>query len=182
MTVNSFSLLAAAALFSSLPTPASAQNPSNSSLEGCPPQVQQVANGELPVNSTGSTAFSLGALDPWHLSLILSDHRAENAKYGRWETLQELAVYLSVPESIVGTDEGNNTRFCAYVASGLNEASDAEPGEDGSQSCNGVLSDECLRALRSARGPEEDGCPLLNVPNECNAAFSISTCTQRSSC
>ncbi|KXX80991.1 hypothetical protein MMYC01_205173 [Madurella mycetomatis] len=151
-----------------------------SSFDDCPRPIQDIADDNTSFNSTGSASFSLGLEGDaeggggeqqggsWYLSYSLTDRRGDNINFGSWVTAQELNVYLSVPESLIGTRQGNDTRFCMYMMPGQNETS-----RDGSGSCSGVLSDECLRALRNTPPPTEERCPQADIEEQCGWRISV---------
>lgn len=146
--------------------PALAQN-TNSSMEGCGMHAQSIASGRAAYNATGSIPFNFdNDAEEWHLTYGLIDEREENHIFGRWVTMQTLAVFLSVPEGVVGSRRGNDTDYCVYLIAGRNETSDADPG-DGNNSCDGVLSEDCISALRDASPPTDDSCPLVDSEDAC---------------
>jgi hypothetical protein len=56
--------------------------------------------------------------------------------------MQWISLWLSVPESLVGTKKGNETNVCAYMMRGKNAtATNATESRD---SCEGIISDECF--------------------------------------
>ncbi|GAB1319749.1 hypothetical protein MFIFM68171_09959 [Madurella fahalii] len=151
-----------------------------SSFEDCPRPIQDIADDNTSFNSTGSASFSLGLGGDaeggedeqqggsWYLSYSLTDRRGDNINFGPWVTAQELNVFLSVPESLIGTRQGNDTRFCMYLMPGQNKTSG-----DGSGSCSGVLSDKCLQALRNTPPPTEERCPQADIEEQCGWRISV---------
>ncbi|WYZ46000.1 hypothetical protein EsH8_IX_000225 [Colletotrichum jinshuiense] len=165
-----------------------AQTSNSSSLENCPRPIQNIGNGRTNFNSTGSRPFRLtpDQENDWYLSYALTDVRGETINIGSWVTMQDLSVYISVPQSLIGTRQGNNTMFCMYMMPGQNDTV-TYSGDDASRSCTGVLSDNCLRALRSTPPPAEDDCPKVDISAACGfntvvgraapSNFSDPTCT-----
>ncbi|KAJ4144311.1 hypothetical protein LMH87_003201 [Akanthomyces muscarius] len=145
----------------------------NSSLpEHCDLTIQQAAAGGF-FNSTGTGEIQFARqdsqhpLEPWYMTQTLHVTRDEK---DAWRT-QSLTVFLSVPESFVGSDEANNTNVCAYRMRGLN----ATAHDDGS--CDELLSDDCLDAIDDLPAmPDSDGnCPSVNVQDACGQGFFLST-------
>lgn len=142
---------------------ASAQQSNISATENCNPTLRRLANNDTALNATGSAAFRLGHDEDWYLSYSLTDRRHENLFFGDEVTSQDLGVYLSVPASFIGSEQGNGTRFCMYMMPGRNRTS-----EEGGGSCAGVVSDECLEAMRSVPPPEDGRCPRADIREQCN--------------
>ncbi|KAL0934773.1 uncharacterized protein CTRU02_209364 [Colletotrichum truncatum] len=144
------------------------QSTNTTSLENCPSAIQNIGGGRTQFNSTGTRPFKLipNQEDDWYLSYTLTDLRGENMKFGPWVTMQDLSVYLSVPQSFIGTQQGNNTDFCMYLMPGRNDTL-TYSGDDASRSCEGVLSDNCIRALRSTPPPAEGDCPRADISAAC---------------
>lgn len=152
---------------------ARAQDANNSTLPvGCGMHAQSIASGNAFYNSTGTTPFRLSGQDKWHLSYGLIDERRENSWWGGKPTMQTLAVFLSVPESFIGSQRANNTEHCVYLMKGRNETSDAEPG-DGNESCSGILPEACIDAVRSAAAPRDGDCPRIDVGGGCDGGFYL---------
>ncbi|OAG19885.1 hypothetical protein CC77DRAFT_144588 [Alternaria alternata] len=97
------------------------------------------------VNSTGMVRLGPGPAldDPWYLSLTITDRRDPMHIYGSSATWQQLEGYLSVPSSLEGGQESNQTDYCMYMLPPHDAASQEEAG-----SCSGVLSDECIFAMQ----------------------------------
>ncbi|KAI8665615.1 hypothetical protein LRP88_03881 [Fusarium phalaenopsidis] len=143
----------------------------------CPASVRKINDGNVTFNATGDTSVTFVDKDPWHLSLTIEDSRRENTRYGsEWDTLQDLGVFLSVPESFIGTRDGNRTQVCTYRMEGQNTTSDAEDNS-AKLSCNGILSEDCQRALRSVSAPKDGECPSApsSVAEACEESISIWT-------
>jgi hypothetical protein len=102
--------------------------------------------------------------------------------------MQWISLWLSVPESLVGTKKGNETNVCAYMMRGKNAtATNATESRD---SCEGIISDECFDEYEAFDRPmnEVQGgrCPQFRSGDrECEAFatwssrptnFSSSTC------
>ncbi|KAJ3460123.1 hypothetical protein MRS44_010990 [Fusarium solani] len=143
----------------------------------CPASVRKINDGNVTFNATGDTSVTFVGKNPWHLSLTIEDSRRENTRYGsEWNTLQDLGVFLSVPESFIGTRDGNRTQVCTYRMEGQNATSDA--GDNSAKlSCNGILSEDCQKALRSVSAPKDGECPSApsNVAEACGESINIWT-------
>ncbi|KAH6662908.1 hypothetical protein F5X68DRAFT_178007 [Plectosphaerella plurivora] len=173
-------------LASSLLPPTLAQQSNRSSTDNCPRALRDIVDDRTAFNSTGSASFRLGQNEDWFLSYSLTDRRHEFFNSGQFVTVQSLEVYLSVPELFIGTEQGNNTRFCMYMMPGRNETSDDEAGNDVG-SCSGILSDECIQAMRDVPPPEDGNCPQADIREQCGfgtlvgrgapSNFSDPTCT-----
>jgi hypothetical protein len=139
-----FVLLAAAA-HSLLFTSSYAQALNDSSPEDC--------YGHF-VNSTGVVRLGPGPAldDPWYLSLTITDRRDPMYIQGDSATWQQLEGFLSVPSSLDGGQEGNQTDYCMYMLPPHDAASQEEAG-----SCSGVLSDECIFAMQHNTPSHMDG-------------------------
>ncbi|RMJ14412.1 hypothetical protein CDV36_005913 [Fusarium kuroshium] len=143
----------------------------------CPAPIEKINAGNVTFNATGDTSVAFINKDPWHLSLTIEDSRRENTRYGsEWNTLQDLGVFLSVPESFIGTRDGNRTQVCTYRMEGQNATSDAEDNS-AKLSCNGILSEDCQNALRSVSAPKDGECPSApsNVAEACAESINIWT-------
>ncbi|RSM04811.1 hypothetical protein CDV31_009902 [Fusarium ambrosium] len=143
----------------------------------CPASIKKINDGNVTFNATGDTSVTFVNKDPWHLSLTIEDSRRENTRYGsEWNTLQELGVFLSVPESFIGTRDGNRTQVCTYRMEGQNATSEAEDSS-ARLSCNGILSEDCQKALRSVSAPKDGECPSApsNVAEACGESINIWT-------
>ncbi|RSL58838.1 hypothetical protein CEP54_007571 [Fusarium duplospermum] len=161
-----FLLAAAASVYMVLPVQAQ-----------CPAPINKINDGNVTFNATGDTSITFVNKDSWHLSLTIEDSRRENTRYGsEWNTLQDLGVFLGVPESFVGTRDGNRTQVCTYRMEGQNATSDAEDNS-AKLSCNGILSEDCQKALRSVSAPKDGECPSApsNVAEACGQSINIWT-------
>lgn len=146
-----------------------AQSRNTSSLEGCSQSIQSIARGGR-ANSTGSLAMNAQTEinqpdEEWYLSMMLRDNRHEGSDAWEFEPLQNLQVFLSVPEVTNGSRGGNTPRMCAYRLEGVNATADGSNFVG--PSCDGVLSDECRIELeREFPLPEGDRCPVPPDPSE----------------
>lgn len=171
MTQKMHLLSAAAFALLQLPTLTSAQN--DTIGENCPPSLEPIVNGEF--NSSGSLAFQFEDQDEWHLSLVLRDIRRGERSYPATEQL--LTAFLSVPESLIGSEQGEKTRVCSYWMNGRN----ATVKESNSTlSCGGVLSDKCQQVLHDIDSVSihDDDCPSLDskeVREACDDIVWLST-------
>lgn len=135
--------------------------------------IRRVANNGS-FNSTGSAEFQLAMendqdpLQPWYLTEALRDVPLnDNGTRGT----QALTIFLSVPESFVGSEQGNNTKFCTYRMVGQN----ATAADDGS--CDKILSTECLKAIDDipAMKDNDDDCPRPDIRDACGHVFTLSS-------
>lgn len=120
-------------------------------------------------NATGTVEFTFEPIgvepQTWYLTAALSDKRFIGATY---PGSQSLSMHLSVPEAIVGSRQGNATRICPYRLSVLNATrEDGEPPG----SCKGILSEECLDALKAIQSPGDDECPSAGLDHACSTSF-----------
>ncbi|TDZ15709.1 hypothetical protein Cob_v011397 [Colletotrichum orbiculare MAFF 240422] len=159
--------LAALAVLGTFAKSATAQYSNASAYENCSVAIRDIVNqrdvfGDF--NSSGTTASTMGhSADDWYVSVGISDSRHGLVTYDGYPTGQQVNVFLSVPESLIGSQRGNDTLYCPYRFQSQNVSSSAGSGEE---TCSGVLSDRCLEALRSAAGPREDGCPRIDVADD----------------
>lgn len=153
-------------------SPTVAQASTNSSMEGCGMRVQNIVSEAGAFKSTRSTVFRLDGQDEWHLSYGPIDQRRENLIFGPWVSMQTLATFLSVPESFIGSQRGNQTNYCVYLMHDRNETSDTEPG-DGNPSCSGELDDECITALQQAPPPTDCSYPRVDTEDACGSSSRI---------
>jgi hypothetical protein len=84
-------------------------------------------------------------------------------------------VFLSGPESIPGTTNGNEMELCYYEMDALNATSDSEESNDIDASCDGILSEECQKALRGAPRPRDGECPSVDVEEACGRPIRLWT-------
>ncbi|KAF5001082.1 hypothetical protein FGRMN_1276 [Fusarium graminum] len=143
-----------------------AQNNDSSSYDDCPESIQNIGKDNWLYNSTGTIPIELtGQDDPWQITATIKDVRDPVLWYGDRRSSQELSIYLSVLESLVGSSKGNETFVCAYVMRGLNETATNSTNAD--DSCSGILSNECIEEFKDA--PVSDGgkCPEVSVSEEC---------------
>jgi hypothetical protein len=155
-----------------------AQNNSNSSDTQCPRIIEDLTEGDVAFNATGTTALSLLRQDVWHLSMTFQFRLARNTTNVKdVSSMGEHAVFLSVPESLPGTTSGKEIELCYYEMDALNATSDSDSGEsnDMDASCDGILSEECQEALRGAPRPHEGDCPDLDVEEACGRPIRLWT-------
>ncbi|OAA55460.1 hypothetical protein ISF_07971 [Cordyceps fumosorosea ARSEF 2679] len=158
-------LAAAAAL-----TPLAAAVDLNDPLDGCPSAVRSLAAGQPIFNSTGEARLPVTtASDPWYLALGFRDEREKNAIYGLELTRQSLDVIVSVPETFPGSAAGRQTSLCVYRLRQQNATADEQA------SCDGVLSDACVKALESVQAPAagDGSCPVPDVSAACGDGAEI---------
>ncbi|KAG7148394.1 hypothetical protein HYQ46_002744 [Verticillium longisporum] len=87
---------------------------------------------------------------------------------------QDLAVFLSVPQSFVGTETGNATRVCGYTMPGQNATSVGDASSE--DSCSGVLSEERIEeALKTPMPPSDGSCPELDLGDKCDVSTGFRT-------
>lgn len=164
-------LSAAAAAILLFPNPSLSQN-DTSKAEDCPIYLQPIINGDY--NSSGTLAFQFEDQDEWRLSLTLQDIRRPENSYPTTENY--LATFLSVPESLIGSEQGNKTAVCTYWMNGRNAT--VNESNNSTESCGGILSDRCREVLQAVRGPSDDDCPSLNsteVREACGDIVWLST-------
>lgn len=155
--------------------PVAAQNNSSSSDTQCSPVTEDLAEGNISFNATGTTTFSLLDQEEWHLSMTFRFRLARNtttvkdvSSYG------EPAMWLSVPESFPETTRGKEIELCYYEMDPVNATSDSESG-DSNATCDGILSEECQEALRSAPRPRDGDCPDVDVKEACGRPIRLWT-------
>lgn len=105
------------------------------------------------LNTSGVVQFHPGddLPAPWYMTMAMGDIRDEIMTP---LTQQNLASFVSVPEELTGSGKGNVTNVCFYQMKGLNKTMN----DDGS--CEGLLSDKCVRALKNLPPPSEgQDCP-----------------------
>ncbi|UPL02995.1 hypothetical protein LCI18_013929 [Fusarium solani-melongenae] len=145
----------------------------NDTYDECREIIRHVAEDDIYFNSTGSTSFNFpGQKDLWHLSMATFFHLARNTSQVRdVSSTGDRVVFLSVPQSLIGSVRGNNTEVCYYQMDPVNATSNADDDE----SCNGILSEKCQEALLSAGGPANGLCPRLNIDDDCGKAMRLWT-------
>ena len=135
----------------------------------CPISVRDIPGGFGSwFNSTGTITVQFDNQDdPWQISVSLTDKRAENLWYGKYRSAQWLSLWVSVPESLVGTEKGNGTNICVYMMRGKNgTATNATEPKD---SCDGIISDACFEVYESFDRPLQDGeCPSMRRSDDCD--------------
>lgn len=138
--INVVLLFVAHLLFS---TSAHAQVFNDSSVQNCSGPIQVIARDDFPINSTGTARLAQGsAREPWYVSLTITDRREPGIVYGDSITWQQLEGFLSVPSSLVGSQQNNQTEYCMFMLPPRDSSSQEEAGD-----CISVLSDECMRSL-----------------------------------
>ncbi|KAI4614465.1 hypothetical protein J4E83_007119 [Alternaria metachromatica] len=145
-----FGLLAAALLLSSC----SAQESNDTSLQDCQGPINAIASGSQYFNSTGTVRLASDQThdDDWYVSVTITDRRDPNHIYGPEMPWQEREAFISVPNSLVGSQDGNQTEYCVYELPGQDASSQQEAGD-----CSGVLSDDCIDALMQNTPVMSDG-------------------------
>ena len=151
-TTRKLGLLAAAQLLHT--TASNAQTWNDSSVQGCQGPINLIASGNHPFNSTGIVRLAPDAVrdEPWYISLTITDRRDPHYIYGDSASWQEREGFLSVPSSLAGSDDGNQTEWCMYTLPAQDVGSQEEDGD-----CGGILSDDCISALRDNTPPMSDG-------------------------
>ncbi|KAF5660895.1 hypothetical protein FHETE_8746 [Fusarium heterosporum] len=134
--------------------------------------IRNIGKDDWLYNSTGTIPIQLtGQNDPWQITVTVKDVRGPVLWHGDRRSSQELSIYLSVPESLVGSSKGNETFVCAYVMRGLNEtATNSTIADD---SCNGILSDDCIEEFKDAPVPDGGRCPEVTTSEECGQRFIL---------
>ncbi|CAN9407594.1 unnamed protein product [Alternaria sp. RS040] len=145
-----FILLLAALLLTSC----YAQSLNDTSLEGCQGPITTIARGSQYFNSTGTVRLASNPThdDDWYVSVTITDRRNPRQIYGPSMPWQEREAFLSVPDSLVGSQEGNQSEYCVYELPGQDASSQEEAGN-----CSGVLSDDCIDALMKNTPIMSDG-------------------------
>ncbi|SPJ78593.1 uncharacterized protein FTOL_06982 [Fusarium torulosum] len=134
----------------------------NSSYRDCPVAIRNIATENWPYNSTGTLPIEFeGQDDPWQISVAVTDRRAPHLWFGDRKSDQETNTYLSVPESLIGSSEGNETFVCLYMMPGVNQTATNATEADGS--CNGILSDECIEEFNDAPTSDGQKCPTVSA-------------------
>ena len=129
-------------------------NAQNDTSRQCSTTLEDINDGTMPVNASRTTYLDVGGDDPWYLSVVL------RAPYTNDKRDLQSDFLISVPEDLIGTKEGNDTRICMHITSGQNKISDADDDAEMNDTCDGVLSDKCQDALRKvATAPSDDECP-----------------------
>ena len=155
-----------------------AQNNSSSSDTQCPRIIEDLTEGDVSFNATGTTSFSLLDQDEWQLSMTFQFRLARNTTTVKdVSSLGEHAVFLSVPESFPETTRGKEIELCYYEMDPVNATSDSDSGDsnDSDATCDGILSEECQEALRSAPRPRDGDCPDVDVEEACGRPMRLWT-------
>ncbi|EEY23105.1 conserved hypothetical protein [Verticillium alfalfae VaMs.102] len=163
----------AAAFFLSGQPYATAQR--NESLENCPLPIRHLAD-DRSWNATGTIAIPPleNGDEDWFVSATLTDIRRANVYFDGWPTAQDLAVFLSVPQSFVGSETGNATRVCGYTMPGQNATATGDASSE--DSCSSVLPEECIEeALKTPMTPSDVPCPELDLGDKCDVSTGFRT-------
>lgn len=83
---------------------------------------------------------------------------------------------FSRPQSVVNWE--GDTRFCIHITSGQSMVMDMVPGDGGSGSYSGVLSDGCFGALRRTLRPDGHNYPTAFTAHQCRFYTAVSRCTR----
>ena len=145
-----FVLLAASLLLTSC----SAQESNDTFMARCQGPIDSIANGSQYFNSTGTARLPSNPIhdDDWYVSVTITDRRDPNHIYGTEMPWQEREAFISVPDSLVRSQDGNQTEYCVYELPGQDASSQQEAGD-----CSGVLSDDCIDALMQNTPVMSDG-------------------------
>ncbi|KEY74605.1 hypothetical protein S7711_05036 [Stachybotrys chartarum IBT 7711] len=147
-----------------------AQN--NTDEANCPRAIEDLADDHLTFNSTGTTAVAFLGQDLWHLSLAYEFRLARNTSVVRdTSSWANQYTFLSVPESLFDSNDSDEFQICYYQLDGINATSDS----DASDSCNGVLSEECRDAILEAPLPTDGSCPSVTISNDCGGPARLWT-------
>jgi hypothetical protein len=158
-------------LYLAITIPVLAQN--SSDFAGCPVGTASLASGQDQFNATKSAEFSLHqALGSWYLSFGLRDTRGDHLDSESFSTVQWLEIMLSVPESLIGSRQEDDTEYCMYRFPARNETVDSD---EITGSCHGVLSDDCVEAMENGPVVNDDGCPSIDVREKCGFNWETST-------
>lgn len=158
--------------------PVVAQTNNDSSDTRCPRIVEDLNEGDGAFNATGTTTLSLPEQDDWHLSMTFHFRLARNTTAVKdVSSWGDHAAFLSVPESLLKTTSGQEIELCYYEMDALNATSDSTSAEsnDIDASCDGILSEECQKALRDAPRPRDGDCPNLDVEEACGRPIRLWT-------
>lgn len=131
--------------FLALLSSSSAHNDPTLDFDSCPRTVGSIAP-DAPVNSTGIVPFKFSSVseEEWYLSVTLTDIRSPLLVSQQIN----LQGYLSMPNTIT------SGKACLYQFSGVNTSVSGS----GLNSCEGVLSQECISLIRGTTFPTA---PLL---------------------
>lgn len=162
-----------AAILIGLATPAVvAQSGRNTTTCGVN-QVVGIQEGGFYHNASANETFPVHGSGDWRLTLTLSEQREDEYRIDPRGSADFpiLNYWLSVPETFLNTSEveETTTSVCIYPLVGRNYSSDGGDSHSNdlgfsSHGCSGVLSDECLMALRDM-APAPAGsrtCPTQN--------------------
>lgn len=132
--------------------------------ELCTNTTYNLTGENFTFNSTGTVKVTFNdtnGRDPgtWYLSTTIK----ETTRTGRKNATSKISPsfdnkellleqFLSVPESWVGSDGGNNTSICVYTGTGINKTVE-ETG-----SCDGVVDDKCLKTMNKTPAPKNGSC------------------------
>ncbi|KAF5551878.1 hypothetical protein FMEXI_3133 [Fusarium mexicanum] len=115
------------------------------------------ASGTLPIEFKG-------AKNPWYISTAVTDERDQNRTFDGAHSRQWIKGFISVPRYLVAD---KSVGVCSFMFQGLNISS--ENPDDADKSCEGVISDACIKELENSTLPirTSGGCPS-------SAAFILS--------
>ena len=172
------SVLLAGATVASFATLTAAQN--NTSEAECHPTVQNLQQGIVTFNATGSAPMKSASFQDWHISIGMDYILARNTSIVRdVHSLGNQYMLLSLPESVVETmkEEGDGPQICYYQMDPRNATAEADDdGEIPRGSCDGILSEECQEELRNAPMPDNDGCPRIDIGDVCGGPMRLWSC------
>ena len=137
----------------------------------CPNPISEIRDSSFSswFNSTGTIPVQFNNQDDsWRISLSLTDMRAERLWFGPYSSMQQLSLWVSVPESLVGTEKGNRTNICAYTISGKNAtATNSTKPKD---SCKAIISNKCFKEYSHVNSPLQAGrYPRIKSSNNCDS-------------
>ena len=103
--------------------------------------------------------------DDWRVTITVADGRGPDAVREAGE--QEVYLWVDVPEDLYGSED---TSYCPVMLEGGTDRSRSNTGDN---SCAGVLSEECIAALKTARSTSDE-CPQWRtlLENECGDSNS----------
>ncbi|KAI4954066.1 hypothetical protein J4E91_001775 [Alternaria rosae] len=122
--------------------------------QDCQGPINAIESGNHHFNSTGTARLPSNPThdDDWYVSVTITDRRNPRYIYGPSMPWQEREAFLSVPDFLVGSQDGNQTQYCVYELPGHDASSQQDAGD-----CSGVLSDDCIDALMKNTPVMSDG-------------------------